>query len=521
MKTQRPFFKLSHVTLRLDNRLVFHNICWTFARNQHWALVGPNGAGKTLLACSIAGELPFAKGDVHYGFRVPAGKLPEDCVVLVSFEKQKALAGDSPAAVRWFSVEQEQAPPVKQFLSQDSIDEINPFEVKNRSAKSAADFNRLQRKLLSLLKLSELMDRPLPSLSNGEMRKILLARALLKRPRLLILDDVFAGLDVYFRSHLKDMLEKIMAQGTVRLLLVESQPANLPEGITHMLYVNRLRLVAQGSRRDMERHPGILELLSSRKLLLPSIAKPCLLSAKPRQERGEIVRMENVSVCYGRREILSGIDWTIRHRESWALVGPNGSGKSTLLSLISGDNPQAYANGVYLFGRRRGSGESIWNLKKRIGWISSELHLHFPQDQTCLETIISGFYESAGCFRKITAQQRRMAQKMLSRFALGRLGQSPFGSLSAGLQRMMLLARALVKCPDLLLLDEPCQGLDSAHRDRFLTLIGSLLRASDTTIVYVTHISDEIPNGIHKILQLRDGRVFRSGRIPKNRKIVL
>jgi molybdate transport system ATP-binding protein len=173
---------------------------------------------------------------------------------------------------------------------------------------------------------------------------------------------------------------------------------------------------------------------------------------------------------------------------------------------------------VYLFGRRRGSGESVWDLKKRIGWISSELHLHFPQDQTCLETIISGFHESAGCYRPITTQQRKMAQDVLSRFALGRLSQISFGSLSAGLQRMTLLARALVKSPDLLLLDEPCQGLDPAHCNAFLAIVGSLLRRSDTTIVYVTHVSDEIPAGIHRILQLSDGRIFKSRKIARNRK---
>jgi molybdate transport system ATP-binding protein len=213
--------RLAHVALRLDDRLVFRNTCWTFGRNQHWALVGPNGAGKTLLASSIAGELPFVEGEILYGFRAPSGRLCEDCIVLVSFEKQKALAGDAPHAVRWFSLEQEQALPVERFLSQNNIEEINPFEVKNRSPESEANFERLRRNVLSLLNISELVNRPFLSLSNGEMRKILLARALLKRPRLLILDDVFAGLDVHFRSHLKDVLEKIMARGVVRLLLID------------------------------------------------------------------------------------------------------------------------------------------------------------------------------------------------------------------------------------------------------------------------------------------------------------
>lgn len=160
--------------------------------------------------------------------------------------------------------------------------------------------------------------------------------------------------------------------------------------------------------------------------------------------------------------------------------------------------------------QQAGEGESVWQIKRRIGWISSELHLHFPEDQSCIETVASGFHDSIGCFRAPSARQRKAAQKVLADFGLDRFRRSPFGSLSTGLQRMVLLARALVKSPDLLLRDEPCQGLDFMHRALFLSAIESLLLKTAVTLIYVTHVPDEIPRGIMRILRLHNGHAVHS-----------
>jgi len=166
------------------------------------------------------------------------------------------------------------------------------------------------------------------------------------------------------------------------------------------------------------RLPRIRELFGFTKA--PACRKTAGIFLSPRQHRkmDELVRMTNVSVQYDDRAILSGINWTIRRGESWALTGPNGSGKSTLLSLICGDNPQAYANSICLFGRYRGSGESVWHLKRRIGLISSELHLHFPDNQTCLETVLSGFHESIGFHGSPSSRQRKIAHRVMACSAL-------------------------------------------------------------------------------------------------------
>jgi molybdate transport system ATP-binding protein len=211
-------------------------------------------------------------------------------------------------------------------------------------------------------------------------------------------------------------------------------------------------------------------------------------------------------VRYGSTTILRNLNWVVNEGESWALLGPNGSGKSTLLSLIIGDHPQVYMNQVEVFGRPRGTGESIWELKRDIGWVSPELHLHFDEAATCFEVAVSGFYETIGLFEAPTARQRAAARHWLARFDLLHAARTPLYALSTGMQRMVLLARALVKKPRLLILDEPCQGLDSAHRELFVGTIDHLLRAGSVTCIYVTHREDEIPASIKRTFLLPNGQ---------------
>jgi molybdate transport system ATP-binding protein len=216
----------------------------------------------------------------------------------------------------------------------------------------------------------------------------------------------------------------------------------------------------------------------------------------------ELVHLRNVSVRYGTATILTGINWTVRSGESWALLGPNGSGKTTLLSLILGDNPQAYMNDVVVFGKQRGSGESIWDIKKFIGWVSPELHVHFDDSATCVDVVESGFRDSIGLFEPATPRERAAAKRWLKEFHLLQFANEPLFALSAGLQRMVLLARALVKNPRLLILDEPCQGLDAAHRDFFVREVDALLRSGSVTAIYVTHRSEEIPPSIKRVMRM-------------------
>ena len=504
----QPFLSLWDGAYRLGDRLVFEHTTWVFHRQEHWAIVGANGSGKSLLADALRGRLPLVHGELRYHFRPPPGLAPEEAISHVSFEDRKADVHDTVVQSRWNSLEAESASLVRDFLSYERVMEINPFEVTPRHKRARPEFERRMRRAAGLLQLGPLLDRRLIALSNGERQRVQFARALSQPMRLLILDEPFAGLDAGTRAHFHTLLERLM-DTALRVLLITTRVEDLPRHITHLLCVSQCRVVAAGRRAELLALPKVRRLFATR------------TSATVRGPRGgkgltrqgveklgtllgrELVRLRQVTVRYGNSVILRNLNWTIRAGESWALLGPNGSGKTTLLSLILGDNPQVYTNEVVVFGRQRGGGESVWDIKKHIGWISPELHLHFNDTATCFEVVASGFHDTVGLFEAPTGRQRTAARRWLARFQLLEFADRPLFSLSAGLQRMVLLARALVKNPRLLVLDEPCQGLDAPHRDLIVQAVDRLIRKGAVTAIYVTHRRDEIPPSIKRVLRLR------------------
>jgi molybdate transport system ATP-binding protein len=441
------------------------------------------------------------QGELRYHFQPPPGLTPEESISHMSFEDRKAEVHDTVVQSRWNSLEADSGSLVRDHLSYERVMDINPFEVTARHRQARPRFERRMRQAVALLQVAPFLDRTLMSLSNGERQRIQLARALSHPMRLLILDEPFAGLDAATRAHFHAVLERLM-RTPLRVLLIVTRMEDLPRHITHLLCVARCRVVGAGPRADILSLPQVKRLLSTPRMVrVPANAQDGR-SRPPCPAVVEIVRLRNATVRYGDTVILRNIDWTVRAGESWALLGPNGSGKTTLLSLILGDNPQVYTNDLVLFGRQRGSGESVWDIKRHIGWVSPELHLHFSASATCFEVVASGFHDTVGLFEPPTARQRIAALQCLSRFQLLAFAGRPLFSLSAGLQRMVLLARALVKRPRLLILDEPCQGLDSAHRDSFVRAVDALIRARAVTVIYVTHRPDEIPPSVTRVLRL-------------------
>jgi len=286
--------------------------------------------------------------------------------------------------------------------------------------------------------------------------------------------------------------------------LITARIEEFPARVSHLLLVDGCQVVLAGPRKDVLSRPEFRKIFKNTHTVI-SIRKARAFENRQKNSHPtseELVRLRNVTVRYGAATILSNINWTVRAGESWALLGPNGSGKTTLLSLILGDNPQAYMNDVVVFGKQRGHGESIWEIKKFIGWVSPELHVHFNDSATCLEVVESGFRDSIGLFEPATPRQRATARQWLKEFQLLQFANEPLFALSAGLQRMVLLARALVKNPRLLILDEPCQGLDAAHREFFVREVDALLRTGSVTAMYVTHRPEEIPRSIKRVLRL-------------------
>ena len=511
MPTANPFITLDDVSVRLRDRVLFEGLCWEMLDDQHWAVIGPNGSGKSTLMKALCGTLPVVKGKIVYHFLRDNGRgAAQDHIAYVTFESQRQVLNDEAFyQERWNVGVNEDAPSVSDFLSEPGVTRINPYHVVETH--SDRNFAARRHDVIERLELAALLHRSIVQLSNGERRKVTIARALLKNPRLVILDNPFAGLDERFRVKLAENLENLM-QGEMRVIVVGTNRDEIPRGVTHVLRVENNRVIAQEARqeavsfraeRPWHRPPGQVEISSMQTRFF--VAKPA-----PRNDNGAghaLVHMQNVTVSYNGTPVLQQVSWTVRENERWALLGPNGAGKTTLLSLILADNPQAYANDITLFGKRRGTGESIWEIKQNIGWVAPELQLYYPRGATCWDVVCSGWFDSVGLYRECSPPQREVALAWLRRFDLAARAQTAFDQVSEGEQRLALLARALVKNPALLVLDEPCQGLDAGNRDRVLQAVELIGSRPNTSMIYVTHRADELPSSITHVLRLSEGRV--------------
>lgn len=345
------------------------------------------------------------------------------------------------------------------------------------------------------LGIAHLKHAPLLHLSTGELKRYQIAKALLNKADWLLLDDPLAGLDKEGREELEILFTQLLHEGT-RMLVAADEP--IPKFVSHVAVLSDGILTGIYDRADQKSYGGN-QPGSKHDFELP----PALLQ-QDNVVFETAVDMRDVHVRYHEKTVLKGISWTVRKGDKWSLSGPNGSGKSTLLSLITADNPQAFANDIVLFDRQRGSGETIWDIKRNIGYISSELHDHFDKGVTCFDAVASGLFDSVGLFRKLNAQQRLKVSECLKAFGLVSYEQTTFGSVPFGVQRLILLARAIIRNAPLLVLDEPCRGLDHVSRARFLQFL-NVLCDQHRTLIYVTHLEDEIPPCINQFLKLENG----------------
>ena len=505
------------MTLRLYDQVLFEHTHWRFLADQHWAVIGGNGAGKTTLMKALCGQVPVLSGHIRYHFADHAARVEipvraQEQIAYVSFDGLRTALGSQGSfhQARWNRGVGDGRTLVSAYLSESSVRQINPYQVVDRPPHDAA-FAEHRERTIDLLGIENLLRKEVLQLSDGERRKVSLARALMRRPKLLILDNPLTGLDQRFQARLQEIVHGLM-QGRLgdgmRVIVVTPREDEIPPGVTHVLLVDQCRVIAQGPRKGV----------SESALMKSAPAPPIRMTNSPpdREPRPQIlVDMRRVNVSYGTTPILQEIDWTVRRGEHWALLGPNGAGKTTLLSLILGDHPQVYANEVRLFGRRRGSGESIWEIKRRIGWVAPELHLYYPADRnlgdiTGLQVVGSGFYDSIGLYRTCSPEQRERAKQWMEQLGVGDRAHVPFARLSEGEQRLVLLARALVKHPMLLILDEPCQGLDARMTERVRQVVEAVGSHMDTSVIYVTHHANELPRIINRVLRLDRGQADRN-----------
>lgn len=456
-------------------------------------VMGPNGSGKTYLAALLAGEAPLCGADLTFGEGV------EDHVALVTFSQQQDQVAHSWLQARWHWQSDDDAVSVRQFLSYERVNEVNPFEVRDRDVAARRAFANQLRKVADILNVCPLFDRLMMQLSNGEMRRVLLSHALLKSPRLLVLDDPFAGLDFAMRARLKEALDRLAAEGLPMIVMVRHAD-EIPSCATHLLTLKEVHFA--GVRR-LERN-GRERPEARASCPCPPMAKRLCHGRNGVSE--PVIELHGVTVRYGRHVVLDKLEWTVRPGERWQIIGPNGSGKTTLLSLITGDNPAAYANDVRVFGHARMPGESLWSIRRRIGQVSPEIQCYFDASMSCLDAVLSGRFNADGGLQRPTRALREKAKEWLCELGLAGVERRPFGALSSGRQRLVLLARAMLPQPDLLLLDEPCLNLDTESRRLVLDVLQRLLRSRrDEAVVCVAHRTDDVPRGFSRVLSLGEG----------------
>lgn len=428
---------------------------------QSWGIVGRNGSGKTRMAASLAEKMGGA---------------------MVSFELEEAL------------LEREISEDDSEFL-----DRIDFGRTVRELIDEVAQGNDSEE-IASVLGLATQMEQGFRTLSTGERRRLMLARALVGDPKLLVLDEPFDGLDQGFRDPLRELLKGR------DLILVANRLSDLDGLVDFLICVEDGEVVLSGTRDEVTGNEVFRHLMGMgrKELVLPERVVMELPD-------GPLVTMKNVTVVHGGREIISSFDWMVERGQNWKISGPNGCGKSTLVNLITGDHPQCYSNEVTVMGMRRGSGESIWDVKRYVGILSPALHQQHRVGSTALEVVVSGFFDSVGLYREVLPEQLRVAREWLEVVGMTEWGGRGFRSLSYGQQRLLLVARALVKQPPLLVLDEPCQGLDALNRALVLEVIDRIAATGLTQIIYITHEpEDRLKCITHDLRYLEAGFVERN-----------
>ena len=317
------------------------------------------------------------------------------------------------------------------------------------------------------------------------------------------MDNPFIGLDAGTREQLKELLKSLATEKALQIILVLSKSDDIPDFITHVVEVKNMKVMPKVTKQN---YLESREAMPNR-VLSPEIEQAIinLPISKHDYHAQEVVKMNKVCIRYGERTILKELDWTVNNGERWALSGQNGAGKSTLLSLVCADNPQSYACDIALFGNPRGSGESIWDIKKHIGYVSPELHRSYQRNMPAIRIVASGLTDSVGLYVKPKAEDLGKCSFWMKVFGLEGMEDKDFLKLSSGEQRLVLLARAFVKDPELLILDEPLHGLDNRNRRLVKDVIETFCKRQNKTLIMVTHYKEELPACIdHSLFLVRN-----------------
>lgn len=462
---------LQYMGIRLDNP---HTI--TVNRGRCYAVIGENGSGKTTLGNIIEKGWNIGLNAIH-------GDKQHMLIKNIEFSDIHSLTGckQSYYQQRYEATQNDDIP---------TVDELIAGKI------SEEQWNDLCERL----KLRDIRHKRVNYLSSGELRKFLIINLFTTIPDLLIIDNPYIGLDAPSRELFNELIASITAQGTAVMLLL-CNTIDIPD-FTH--YIVPMKNLQIGKTITVDREHIAETRKECEKLFTPhsddgSAPLPLHAATVPFTTAFEL---RHCNVHYGQNTILHDICWQVNAGEHWALIGENGSGKSTLLSLVYADNPQGYSNDISLFDHKRGTGESIWEIKRNIGYISPEMHLYFQNGETLLTVVATGCFDNVGCYRRAGEEQNATAMLWLKAMGLDRLASRRFSTLSSGEQRLGLLARTFIKNAPLLILDEPLHGLDAENKRMIRQIIDRMTSGKKMSLIYVTHYAHEIPQSVTRTFRL-------------------
>lgn len=478
----KALLQLKDVHLAVNGKPILCNVSFDIDEGDLVAITGASGSGKTTLLRAIAGK-NFVQGDIIFD----DGNKKKPSVILI--EQQHYFKNLSNTSSFYYQ---------QRFNSFDADDALMVCDV----LKNICNDEKKISGTLEWLQVSYIENTRLIQLSNGEHKRFQIAKALLQDPDWLLLDNPYTGLDADARDLLSCILQQLAGKG-IRILLV-MPPLQIPAFVTHVISLHKNVGCEKLLREDFIRQNNFSKKIDF------TVDSDSLHGIEPVYAHEEFltaIQMIDTNVAYNGRKILDNINWKVYKGECWSVSGHNGSGKSTLLSLVTGDNPQAFANEIYLFDKKKGSGETIWEIKQKIGYMSPELHHYFDAGETCFNIVASGLFDTIGLFRRLNEKQKSIVEEWMQLLHIHHFENRMFHQLSNGEQRLILLARALVKNPPLLILDEPCQGLDAAVCTAFIELINEICLKMKKTLVYVSHYEEEIPSCVTRKLKLVEGKM--------------
>lgn len=511
---QQNLLEIKNCRIQRGGTIFVPEIDWSMKTGESWLVLGPNGGGKADFVKALAGIYEFVPGGISGKIENSFGK----SVAVVSLEEAASL------------IEEERNRDESEYLNRTDIGRTGRKYIGEVLKNPAQAENRLETfPEVKLCGIEKILDRGLKFMSTGEIRRTLLCRALLSGAKLVVLSDPFAGLDAESRRILFEFFDSILKRQNdsadeffPRIILCMERFSEIPTEINRVVEFEQKKISFAGGRGDYENFRKIREnqknetKIREKQEFLCELKKiraesETVLGGNPAEIQADesLIRFENVNVGFGDHKVLTDLNWEVKRGEHFLIRGPNGSGKTTIMELITGDNMQVFREKVFLFGKRRGSGESIWDIRKKLGIVSYRLHVEYRMvGGTDLQgVIVSGFKDSIGLYEKAGDFELAAADAWLKLAGFAGREKESFASLSYGEQRAVLILRSAVKSPRLLILDEPCHGLDENYRGKILDLLQTVAETGTTTLLHVTHDMEEILPCEKNVLELCPGEI--------------